>query len=68
MLIVELSNKIKRAKRILRFAIIFGIGNFGFLITVMLVTTNASSSQIEAAAFVSQKIQDNIADANKRKI
>jgi hypothetical protein len=64
--IVEISNKIKSKKLQLRhqqqivpFIIISVIGIFGFISTILLITTDASSFQIKTAAFVAQYLNDN---------
>jgi 4-amino-4-deoxy-L-arabinose transferase-like glycosyltransferase len=54
-LIIYLSGRIdnKKLQRLLPFATIAAIGIFGLVSTTILITTNVSSFQMEAAAFVS---------------
>jgi 4-amino-4-deoxy-L-arabinose transferase-like glycosyltransferase len=57
---INKNNAKKGVKQILLpFAIISAIGIFGLLSTIMLITTNISSSQFEAAAFVAEDTQNN---------
>lgn len=55
-MIVELAKKIKRKKlqKIIPVFWIVGIGSFGFLSTVALISTDMSSAQFEAASFILQ--------------
>ena len=63
--IVEVSNKFKIKKlqlhqqQILPFVIISAIGIFGFISTILLITTYPSSFQIKTAPFVAQYLYDN---------
>jgi dolichyl-phosphate-mannose--protein O-mannosyl transferase len=59
-LIIEGLQKITKNKlqKSLPFVVISGIGVFGFVSTTMLITTNLTSGQFEAAAFVLQYIKD----------
>ena len=59
-LIIDITKKINRKKiqQILSFSVISAIGVFGLISTTMLITTDVSS-QFEAAAFVSQYIENN---------
>jgi hypothetical protein len=62
-MIVDVSNKIGRIKRIvgrlLPFVIISGIAIFGLISTIMLITTDINSSFFEVSAFVAQKLSGN---------
>jgi hypothetical protein len=62
-LIVDVSNKIRRIKRtigrLLPFVTISGIAIFGLVSTIMLITTNINSSFFEVSAFVAQKLSGN---------
>jgi hypothetical protein len=60
-LILDLLDKIKdrnNIKQILLISIVSGIGIFGFASTVMLITTNTTSTHFEAAAFMAKHIPD----------
>ena len=59
-LTVDLSQRIyyKKIQQILPFAVISGIVIFGLTSTTMLISTNVSSYQQEAAAFVAQHIEN----------
>jgi hypothetical protein len=59
-LTVDLSQRInyKKIQQILPFAVISGIVIFGLTSTTMLISTNVSSYQQQAAAFVAQHIQN----------
>jgi hypothetical protein len=46
-------------KTILSFAVISGIGIFGLISTIMLITTNFFLSEFEVAAFTARDVQDN---------
>jgi hypothetical protein len=46
-------------KTILSFAMISGIGIFGLISTIMLITTNFFLSEFEVAAFTARDVQDN---------
>ncbi|HJU13094.1 MAG TPA: glycosyltransferase family 39 protein [Candidatus Nitrosotalea sp.] len=58
-LIVNLLEKIRHStlKRVFSLAVIFGIGTFGFVSTLMIITTDMSDSQFEAASYVLQNIK-----------
>jgi hypothetical protein len=62
-LIVDVSNKIGRIKRIvgrlLPFVTISGIAIFGLVSTIMFITTNINSSFFAVSAFVAQKLSGN---------
>ena len=62
-MIVDVSNKIGRIKRIvgrlLPFVIISGIAIFGLISTIMLITTDINSSFFAVSAFVAQKLSGN---------
>ena len=62
-LIVDVSNKIRKRKRmlghLLPFITISGIAIFGLVSTIMLITTNLNSSFFEVSAFVAQKLSGN---------
>lgn len=59
-LIVESLQRVKKIKlqKFLPYAVVSGIGIFGFVSTTLLITTNVSSSQFEATAFVLQYLKD----------
>jgi hypothetical protein len=67
-LIEDLSKRIIRTKKkvqqLLLFSITSGIGTFGLISTIMLVTNNFFLSQFEAAAFVVQNLQDNTSNGS----
>jgi hypothetical protein len=68
LLIVELSNKILRISnsvgRILPFAVITSIVIFGLIINVKLISSDLTSSQIQAAAFVQYQLNNEKAIKN----
>jgi hypothetical protein len=67
-LIEDLSNRISKKRihqTLLTFIVISGIGIFGLVSTIILITTNFSSSLFEAAAFVAQNLQGNSHAAGK---
>jgi Dolichyl-phosphate-mannose-protein mannosyltransferase len=59
-LIEFLSRKIttKKMQRVLPFVLISGIGMFGLISTIMLITTNVNSSYFKAAAFLPQYLSN----------
>jgi hypothetical protein len=59
-LIGDLSSKIsnKNIQKIAPYTIISGIGLFGLLTTIMLITMNVTSFHYEVEAFLAQRIQD----------
>jgi hypothetical protein len=67
-LIEDLSKRIIRTKKkvqqLLLFSITSGIGIFGLISTIMLVTNNFFLSQFEAAAFVVQNLRDNTSNGS----
>lgn len=66
LMIVQVSNKIANSKRMLKpkkhlltYSVVSVIVIFGLTSSIMLVTKNVSSSQFEAAAFVSEYVRTN---------
>src|SRR5579885_64210 len=59
-LIVRVLGMIKKEKtnKVTPYAIIVGLGVFGLASTVLLITTNMSSSEFQAASFVLQHVKD----------
>ncbi len=67
-LIADLSNKIgnKNIQKIASYTIVSGIGLFGLLTTMMLITMNVASFHYEVEAFLAQHIKDmNYTTGNK---
>ncbi len=60
-LITRILKLIKKEKthRILSYALILGIGTFGLTSTILLITTNMTSTEFQATSFVLQQIKDN---------
>jgi hypothetical protein len=67
-IVVEVSTRIlekRKIEKILTFIVISGIGIFGLVSTIILITTNFFPSLFEAAAFVAQNLQGNSHAAGK---
>jgi Dolichyl-phosphate-mannose-protein mannosyltransferase len=68
-LILDLSNKVrtKKFQQVLPFVIISGIGIFGLVSTVMLITTTVTSHYFEAVAFVAHYLKQETSSIDSKK-